>query len=169
MKYALTLALSHNARLLIMDEPTSGLDPTSASVIHRAINEFRQQGKTIFLSTHDMAEADSLCDRVAFINGGEIAALDRPQILKRRHGEPALIIEILPNTQDLEALQEAIPTDRITWHDESLQVRLPLDQVELGNLIDLVRTHGEILTIHSQEASLGQVFRDVTGAHLHSD
>lgn len=162
-------ALLHDPEILIMDEPTSGLDPTSASVIHTAINGFRQRGKTVFLSTHDMGEADSLCDRVAFINRGEIAALDRPQILKRRYGEPALVIEVLPNQQDLRQLQTALPSAQFTWADETLQVRLPLDQTQLGAQIDLVRAHGEILTMHSQEASLGQVFRDVTGAHLHSE
>jgi ABC-2 type transport system ATP-binding protein len=64
-------ALLHDPEVLIMDEPTSGLDPTSASVIHAAIDTYRKQGKTIFLSTHDMAEAETLCDRVAFLNQGE--------------------------------------------------------------------------------------------------
>ncbi len=161
-------ALLHDPQILIMDEPTSGLDPTSAGVIHAAIDRFRQQGKTIFLSTHDMSEADDLCDRVAFINQGEIAALDRPATLKRQYGQPALVIEILPSPQGIEGLQKAIPTAQITCEDDSVRVRLPLQQPQLGSQIDEVRSYGEILTIHSQEASLGQVFRDVTGTHLHS-
>lgn len=160
-------ALLHDPEVLIMDEPTSGLDPTSAAVIHAAIDGYRQQGKTIFLSTHDMSEAETLCDRVAFINQGEIAALDRPGTLKRQHGQATLIIQLKPYEQKLEALKEANPTAQVSWEDELAIVTLPLKQCDLGAHLDQLRDYGEILTIHSQEASLGQVFRDVTGTKLH--
>jgi len=160
-------ALLHDPEVLIMDEPTSGLDPTSAEVIHYAIDGYRKQGKTIFLSTHDMSEAETLCDRVAFINQGEIAALDRPSTLKRQYGQAVLVIEMKPHTPGLETLREAIPTAQVSSEDDLATVRLPLSQPDLGVHLDRLRTYGQILTIHSQEASLGQVFREVTGTGLH--
>ena len=160
-------ALLHDPEVLIMDEPTSGLDPTSAEVIHGAIDTYRKQGKTVFLSTHDMSEAEVLCDRVAFINQGEIAALDRPGALKRQYGQSTLIIQLKPYEPGLEMLGGAIPTAPISVEDELAMVRLPLDEPGLGAQLDLLREYGEILTIHSQEASLGQVFRKVTGTGLH--
>ncbi len=160
-------ALLHDPEVLIMDEPTSGLDPTSAEVIHYAIDGYRKQGKTIFLSTHDMAEAESLCDRVAFINQGEIAALDQPSTLKRQYGQAVLVIEMKPHKSELQEIEEAIPPAQVSSADDLATVRLPLNQPNLGVYLDRLRAYGEILTIHSQEASLGQVFREVTGRGLH--
>jgi len=68
--------------ILFLDEPTEGLDPTSAEAIRRIIREEQERGATVFLTTHDMYEADRLCNRVAFINSGRIVALDTPHNLK---------------------------------------------------------------------------------------
>ncbi|NMB11726.1 MAG: ABC transporter ATP-binding protein [Firmicutes bacterium] len=160
-------ALLHDPEVLIMDEPTSGLDPTSAGVIHAAIDDYRNQGKTIFLSTHDMSEAETLCDRVAFINQGEIAALDRPGTLKRQHGQATLVIQLRPDERELETLKRAIPTAQVSWEDDLAMVKLPLEDPHLGAYLDQLHNYGTLLTIHSQEASLGQVFREVTGTRLH--
>jgi ABC-type multidrug transport system ATPase subunit len=159
-------ALLHDPEVLIMDEPTSGLDPTSASVIHAAIDTYRKQGKTIFLSTHDMAEAETLCDRVAFLNQGRIAALDQPKALMRRYGQPVVVVQLKPSAAMSEAVKESISPDQVSWEDGMLTIRLPLDQPNLGAQLDQLRSCGEILTIHTQEASLGQIFRQVTGAKL---
>ncbi|NLA58414.1 MAG: ABC transporter ATP-binding protein [Firmicutes bacterium] len=159
-------ALLHDPQVLIMDEPTSGLDPTSAAVIHEAIGHYRKQGKTIFLSTHDMTEAETLCDRVAFLNQGEIAALDQPKALMRRYGQPVVVVQLRPSVEISEIVQGTISSNQVAWEDDLLTVRLPLEQPELGNQIDHLRNRGEIITIHTQEASLGQVFRQVTGAKL---
>ena len=159
-------ALLHDPEVLIMDEPTSGLDPTSASVIHAAIDTYRKQGKTIFLSTHDMAEAETLCDRVAFLNQGRIAALDQPKALMRRYGQPVVVVQLKPSAAMSEATKESISPDQVSWEDGMLTIRLPLDQPNLGAQLDQLRSCGEILTIHTQEASLGQIFRQVTGAKL---
>lgn len=159
-------ALLHDPEVLIMDEPTSGLDPTSASVIHAAIDTYRKQGKTIFLSTHDMAEAETLCDRVAFLNQGRIAALDQPKALMRRYGQPVVVVQLKPSAAMSEAAKESISPDQVSWEDGMLTFRLPLDQPNLGAQLDQLRSCGEILTIHTQEASLGQIFRQVTGAKL---
>lgn len=79
-------ALLHEPEILFMDEPTRGLDPVIALQIRRIISQLAQEGRTIFLTTHYMEEADRLCDRVAIINHGKIIALDTPQQLKQNYG-----------------------------------------------------------------------------------
>ena len=73
---ALLAALIHSPELLFLDEPTSGLDPAARAEVHRMLGELKEAGTTVFLTTHDMSEADSVCDRVAILNEGHIAACD---------------------------------------------------------------------------------------------
>ena len=84
MRGRLTLAraLLHRPELLFLDEPTAGLDPVTARRIRQVIREARTGGATVFLMTHDMVTADELCDRVAFLVGRQIAALDSPRSLR---------------------------------------------------------------------------------------
>lgn len=69
-------ALLNRPQILFLDEPTAGLDPNLASVIKELIRQKREEGATIFLTTHNMYIADELCDRVAFINNGQLVAMD---------------------------------------------------------------------------------------------
>jgi len=83
-KVAIARALLSRPRLLLLDEPTTGLDPRSKREVQAVIRELNQEhGTTILLTTHDMLEADSLCDRIAIIDSGKIVALDTPQALKQ--------------------------------------------------------------------------------------
>lgn len=82
-KVAIARALLSKPRLLLLDEPTTGLDPRSKREVQDVVRELRDQGTTILLTTHDMIEADVLCDRVAIIDGGSIVALDTPAELKK--------------------------------------------------------------------------------------
>jgi fluoroquinolone transport system ATP-binding protein len=85
MRLNFVRGLLNNPRLLFMDEPTTGLDPVNAANIKDIVRELRANGTTIFLTTHDMAVADDLCDRVAFIVDGQIKLIDapRPQVAAR--------------------------------------------------------------------------------------
>lgn len=88
-------ALVNRPDILFLDEPTEGLDPTSAEAIRRVIREEQERGATIFLTTHDMYEADRLCHRVAFINSGRIVALDTPHNLKQQYGKRMVRAEVV--------------------------------------------------------------------------
>jgi ABC-2 type transport system ATP-binding protein len=79
-------ALLHEPEILFMDEPTVGLDPVIANEIRNLISQLSRDGRTIFLTTHYMEEADRLCDRVAIIYHGRIIASDTPGKLKEKHG-----------------------------------------------------------------------------------
>jgi ABC-2 type transport system ATP-binding protein len=76
-------ALMHRPRLLILDEPTTGLDPQSRLFLWDTMNDLRAEGVTLILTTHDMVEADRLCDRIAIVDHGKIIALDTPRGLRR--------------------------------------------------------------------------------------
>ena len=83
-KVAIARALLSRPRLLLLDEPTTGLDPRSKREVQAVIRELNQEhGTTILLTTHDMLEADGLCERIAIIDSGKIVALDTPQALKQ--------------------------------------------------------------------------------------
>jgi ABC-2 type transport system ATP-binding protein len=75
-------ALMHEPRLLILDEPTTGLDPQSRLFLWDAMQDLRSRGVTLILTTHDMFEADRLCDRIAIVDHGKIIALDTPRGLR---------------------------------------------------------------------------------------
>ncbi|MGH8910729.1 MAG: AAA family ATPase [Egibacteraceae bacterium] len=79
--------LLHQPELLFLDEPTAGLDPVNARRVKEIVTGLRDEGRTILLTTHDMAVAAELCDRVAFIVDGRIAVIDTPRALELRYGQ----------------------------------------------------------------------------------
>ncbi len=81
-RIVLSMALMNNSEVLFLDEPTSGLDVESARLIRNLIRKFNKRGETIFLTTHNIEEANLLCDRVAIMNYGRVVAIDRPENLK---------------------------------------------------------------------------------------
>ena len=106
----LARALLHDPELIYLDEPTVGIDPVGARELRKTVKQLSQAGKTILLTTHYMAEAEELCDRIAIINHGRIVALDTPASLKKQiTGETLFEIEVraevLPGLQsDLQKL-----------------------------------------------------------------
>lgn len=146
MRLNLVRSLLHNPDMLFLDEPTSGLDPINGNRIKDIIKALKQQGKTIFISTHNMVDADQLCDRVALLHKGEIKALDTPANLKLKHGNRTVkITTSLPDKQEL-----IFPMQNIGQNTRFLNTLL-------NNPID---------TIHSQEATLEEVFIKLTGEQL---
>ena len=140
-------AIMHDPEILFFDEPTSGLDPMNARIIKDMILELKKRGKTIFLTTHHMDVAEQLCDRVAFINEGTITAVDRPKSLMVQYGKPMVRIEY--------EKQGAL-----------LSEKLPLDTLKDNPVFMDILKHHQILTIHSQEATLEEVFILLNGRAL---
>jgi len=106
MKRRANLAASiiHDPPIVILDEPTVGFDPTIKREFWELIKSLKDSGKTVLLSTHDMYEADEICDRVAIMEKGKIAALDKPRVLKETiGGEPAIHVRV-KDTQTKKAL-----------------------------------------------------------------
>ncbi|MDJ0655975.1 MAG: ABC transporter ATP-binding protein [Xanthomonadales bacterium] len=140
-------ALLHDPELLFMDEPTAGLDPVTARLVKQLIRQQRDQGKTIFLTTHDMAAVDELCDRVAFIVDGEINVIDQPRALKLRFGSKRVRVEYGSEN----------PGHSREFELDGLGAN--------GDFLQLLQQN-QIQTIHTLEASLDDVFVQVTGASL---
>jgi fluoroquinolone transport system ATP-binding protein len=149
MKHRLTFARSmmNNPELWFLDEPTTGLDPTIAATIKDIIREKTAEGTTSFLTTHNMFIADELCDRVAFIIDGEIRLIDAPKNLKLQYGQKLIDIEYV---KDGKAVKETLKTV-----DE-------LDRKRIGEIV----SNYEIQTMHSKEATLEEIFIQVTGKEL---
>ncbi|MHB1296045.1 MAG: ABC transporter ATP-binding protein [Anaerolineae bacterium] len=140
-------SMLNKPRIWFLDEPTSGLDPVSSNHIKDIIRTKQRDGVTIFLTTHNMQVADELCDRVAFINEGCIAALDTPRNLKLHYGQRLVTVEWREDGQ---------------VQRENLSLAKPED---IARLDERMRS-GAVETVHSQEASLEQVFMRVTGRVL---
>jgi ABC-2 type transport system ATP-binding protein len=133
--------------ILFLDEPTSGLDPVSADSIRQLILKERERGATVFLTTHDMWEADKLCDRVAFLNQGKITALDTPYRLKQQYGERSMLVEVM--------------------RDGHLESRtITLDRPDTAQVMQDLFTKEKVVTAHSQEATLEDIFLKITGRRL---
>ncbi|GHU75188.1 bacitracin ABC transporter ATP-binding protein [Clostridia bacterium] len=146
MKQRLMLgrALLHQPALLFLDEPTSSLDPSTTRQIHEALLALHKNGTTIFLTTHNMEEADRLCQRVAFLSSGSIVAMDSPERLK------------LANAKD--DVEIRTTTDRrIHCANNAASIRAALDGLNGEGLV----------TIKTDEPTLEDVFIQLTGRELH--
>ncbi len=150
MKQRLMVARSliNKPRILFLDEPTEGLDPTSADNIRNVILKERQRGATVFLTTHDMLEADKLSDRIAFINAGEIIALDTPYNLKQKYGKRSMKAQITTGIGEIE--------DR----------EILMDNENTASDVQMLFDKEKVVTIHSKEASLEDIFIQITGRGL---
>lgn len=137
-------ALINNPRILFLDEPTRGLDPSSARELRQIVRQMSEQGTTVVLTTHYMEEADELCGRVAFLASGKIVALDTPTELKLRYG-----------TQSA----------RLLLKDRS-EVVVDLASPDDARTVEQLMTAGQVLTIHSQEGTLEDVFINLAGRSL---
>jgi fluoroquinolone transport system ATP-binding protein len=148
MRLNFARALIHNPRLLFLDEPTSGLDPVNSRIVKDMIREQQQAGTTVFLTTHDMAVADELSDRVAFIVDGEIKMLDTPKALKLKYGRRSVRVEYVNGGTQL--ANREFELDSLGNNNEFLQV---------------IRDN-HVETIHTQETTLENIFIQVTGREL---
>jgi len=140
-------SILHKPKLLFLDEPTSGLDPANSRLIKDIIKELRLNGTTVFLTTHNMADADEMCDRLAFMVDGRLPVIDTPENLKLKHGKKSVRVNYLNN-----------------GYTQSSEFKLK----ELGQnveFLDLIKKT-EIETIHTQEATLDDIFIKVTGKKL---
>ncbi|AHG05026.1 ATP-binding protein [Halobacterium sp. DL1] len=147
MRLNFVRALLHDPDIVFLDEPTSGIDPGNARVVKDAIAGLADDGKTVFLTTHDMTVADELCDRVAFLVDGRMPLVDAPESLKRQHGSRTLAV--------------TVETDAGTRTD-----RFELDGLDADAAFQRLLADERVETMHTEEATLEDVFLEVTGEQL---
>ena len=137
-------ALVNNPKVLFLDEPTAGLDPASAREVRNLVKSLSRAGTTVFLTTHYMEEADELSDHVAFMRDGKIVALDSPRELKLRYGDRSAKVLLRSRAEIVIHLDDAADAARLDQWMRSDQV----------------------LTVHSQEGTLEDVFIALAGRPL---
>lgn len=149
MKNRLTVAraLLNDPTILFLDEPTAGLDPVYKDMIIELIKKLQQQGKTIFLTTHDMHVVEKVCNRVGFIIDGKIKQIGEPDKLKKDYGSDTVKVEYSKN---------GIITSDV----------FKLNQLDTNPEFMNVLQHQQLVSIHSQEATLDDVFIKITGRSL---
>ena len=156
----LCMALLHEPSILILDEPTSGLDPFSVSIVRQQILDLKKEGKTILITTHNMQEAQQICDRILIMNRGNIIADETPDDLRKNFKPTStLIFEIsggLPEErkQELKAMFKAIKEEKNKIKIISEQ---PLD--DAAKFRDFAQHKGVMIqNFGLKETSLEEVF-----------
>jgi ABC-2 type transport system ATP-binding protein len=163
----IALALVHDPEIVFLDELTTGLDPQARRAMWQLLKEIRDQGKTIFLTTHYMEEAEQLCDRVAILDGGRILALDSPRALIARLGGENRILFTLENPTDVECFGEIPHVSRVERIDGQVALYSSQSSQVLLELIKRAEENGwSLQDVHVQRATLEDVFLSLTGRAL---
>ncbi|MBO9605129.1 MAG: ABC transporter ATP-binding protein [Paenibacillaceae bacterium] len=139
----LACAIIHEPELLFLDEPTSALDPVNSAQIYKGLRYLNEKGTTIFLTTHDMAEAELLCSRVAILYRGQIQIIGSPKELKKQYRDNVVSVE-LRNGETY---------------------ALPLGEEAADRIADWMK-RGLIDRLETKEPSLGEIFIQMTGSEL---
>ena len=143
-RLVLARSVLHKPRILFLDEPTSGLDPSTSLAIHKMLLNLRQEGMSIFLTTHNMEEAEKLCDRVALLYQGKIVEFGSPQEICLKYNQKKRYRILLDSKETVTLDQNPESAERILeWMQQD-----------------------KIQCIHSCEPTLENVFLTVTGASL---
>ena len=151
----LLLALASRPSLLILDEPTTGLDPLMTSKFHKIIKNMKKQGITIFLSSHDLSEVQSVCDRVGIIKEGKMILVENVEELKSKfmqHVKVTFKDGNIPNLDDFKAISSVIFVDKQNEKTFNLQV-----SEDINELMKFITNYG-IHRISIQDASLEEIF-----------
>ena len=162
-------AVAHRPSLLLLDEPTAGLDPQSRIALWDLVEELRDDGMTVLVSTHYMEEADALCDRVAIVDHGRILVLDTPDALKRDLGDGAVIDIGLAGPAGSAVLDAVRAVDGVVLAEETtegLRVGTSTADGTVGRLVAAVSPHATLRDLRVQETTLESVFIALTGRDL---
>ena len=159
----IALALIHEPELVFLDELTTGLDPQARRAIWELVRGIRQRGKTVFMTTHLMDEAERLCDRVAIIDRGRIIDIDSPTALVRRHCPERTVIVTTPQPSADAIFRQLPAVTAVERRDADVSIQ--------GRGDDLVTTVIQCLAVHAipvtdlrtESPTLEDVFLRVTG------
>ena len=162
-------ALMHEPEILFLDEPTVGLDPPSRLALWDLLRGVHAQGRTIILTTHDMDEADRLCQRIAIIDRGELLALDTPERLKARAPGGTLVeLRLDGDAKEVAAIAAGVPgVLEARAEAETLRVYVDRPGEALSALVlGSERVGRRVLDVHLTPPSLETLFISLTGRKL---
>ncbi|PTM53312.1 ABC transporter ATP-binding protein [Desmospora activa] len=167
-RLAIALAVVHDPKVIFLDEPTTGLDPKARRDLWAIVQRLKDEGRTVFLSTHYMEEAEQLCDRVAIMDSGRIIALDSPAGLIRQLASDSVVEFVLSKPQPQEMFQALDGVKEVKQAEDGATVLLT-DRLQstLLRLIPLADANGWVLSgLRTRTATLEDVFLQRTGKRL---
>lgn len=158
-RLALARALLHEPKILFLDEPTAGLDPEAARDVRGLISDLGEEGKTIFLSTHNLTEAEQLCGHIAVVRT-RLIALDTTDRLRNRLFRPSLVVELASVSDSLLDAMRALPFVRqVKRGGNRLVVELTDLSADRPNFVrELVNAGGEVLEISEERHTLEEIY-----------
>jgi ABC-2 type transport system ATP-binding protein len=168
-RLAVACALVGDPQLLFLDEPTTGLDPQSRRQLWEVIRKFREENRTVLLTTHYMDEAERLCDRVAIIDQGKVIALGTPQELIARLGGEHVIDFSLSNGVKIQSdeLNRLPSVVQVRAEEDRYSLSITQPHIALPALMNHLQSHQyELTTLTTRHATLEDVFVNLTGRHL---
>jgi ABC-2 type transport system ATP-binding protein len=158
-KINLIAALASRADLLILDEPTSGLDPLMEQAFRESVLEAKDNGQTVFLSSHVLSEVEALCDRVAILRAGKLVEIGT--LTQMRHLSALTVEASFPDSPPPVDKVAGVSAVKVTGHQLTCQVHGPVDEL----LTVLAAAHPE--TLLSREPSLEELFLSIYGEQEH--
>jgi ABC-2 type transport system ATP-binding protein len=164
LRLALALAYVNEPDVLILDEPTVGLDPQSRRDLHASMRQLRAEKRTVVIATHDMDEAQHLCDRVAIIDHGRLIAAGTPEELVQRAALLSSITFQIQGALDHAPLQAIPGVQELKWHADrgSFRAAAPASAlIELAKLLHAQRV--ELLSLELRRPTLEDAFFKLTG------
>ena len=158
-RLALARALMHEPKVLFLDEPTSGLDPEAAGEVRRLVRGLRESGCTVFLSTHNLGEAEILCNRIAVIQT-RLLAIDTAESLRRRFFRRNVIVELESPDPNILAVVRELPFVQEAKEEGSrLSVELIDSERNRPELVRaIVEAGGKVITVSEEQYTLEQVY-----------
>jgi ABC-2 type transport system ATP-binding protein len=165
----IALGVIHRPKVLFLDEPTSGLDPQSRAHMWDLVRKLRDEGMTVFLTTHYLDEADALCDRIAIIDHGEVVAEDTPDALKRAISGDVVTVGLTGTAQKAAELLTGQPYLRSVEAraDDELRLTVEAGQTAIPQVMRTLEGAGiELSTIELHRPTLDDVFLTKTGRSL---
>lgn len=155
-KLALVLAFMHDPELLILDEPTNGLDPIAQQEFYLLLKEFKNQGKTIFLSSHNLPEVERVCDRIGIIKEGKLVAEESLETIREKEVRNVEVVfeeDVSPDFFELPGIS------LVSHHNRTFRLKVKGDINPIINLLSRFK----VKDLHFTHASLEEVFLEFYG------
>jgi ABC-2 type transport system ATP-binding protein len=170
-KLAIARALLHDPAVVFLDEPTAALDPEAAFLVREAIETLRRAGRTIVLATHNLDEADRLCDRIAFVRAG-LVRVDTPAALRDALGTRGLTVRLASSASAaaIDAVGAVPGTGTIESMDSVMRVgATDPESIAPAVVRALVEAGGDVVEVRAEQSSLEQIYFDVMGVSPGAD
>ena len=166
-RLSVALAFVNDPDIIFLDEPTTGLDPQARRAMWEVIETFRKAGKTVFLTTHYMEEAERLCDRVAIMDQGQIIALESPQRMIEEHIKESAIQFKMTNYPGEEVLAKLTNVTKAIKEGDDIILYTNNIPAAIASLLNLASANSsELSELFIRQATLEDVFLKLTGKRI---